>query len=141
MLESLQKQQQFLNIWKKGKKGKKLKEDEKEIYEIMKIHHEYHKVFDSGDIYSMLGKKDREKQNPFFHVILHKMIKKQIEERDPGIVRAVYHHLVNNKGIDSHKVYHGFMIVLADEISEMMKNKVKFNVERYKSRIEKFLES
>ncbi|MCD4783690.1 MAG: DUF1841 family protein [Candidatus Eremiobacteraeota bacterium] len=138
MFESLQKQQKLMDVWKKGKNEIKLKIDEQEIYEIMKMHPEYHKFFDSGDVFNMLNKK--EKTNPFFHIILHTLVKKQVDEREPGIVRAAYHHLVNNKDIDSHEAYHGFMIILADEMHDMMKRRGKLNMERYKSRIEKFLE-
>lgn len=137
MFDSLQKQKKLLNVWKKGKKGRKLNDDEQEIYETMKMHPEYHDFLDA-DIFDTLNK--REKENPFFHVILHTLLKKQIDKREPGIVRAAYHHLVNNRGIDSHEAYHSLMIILADEMHNMMKSKGKFNMERYKNRIEKFFE-
>lgn len=138
MFENLKKREQFFDLWKKRNEPENLGSQEKYIVKAMQEHEEYHQLWNSGDVYQALNFKTSE--DPFFHVTIHAMLEKHIDEESPPEVKQAYNHL-KNKGIPRHKILHSLGIILGDEIYEMMKQKRGFNVESYSDRMRKFLET
>lgn len=138
MFESLNKQQFFLDVWQKREQKGSLSREELEILDAMEMHPEFVEYWEMDDIFETLNKGENQ-VNPFFHITLHNIIKKQIDDNNPAMVGKAYRHLVEKKKADPHEALHSLMIILADEIFNILKHKKAFNQEKYEKRMEKFI--
>ncbi len=124
-----------MEIWKKRGEKKNLSKQDALFLQAMEEHKEYWNLWESGNVYEVLNYKN---EDPFFHITIHALVQKQIDEKEPPEVEKAYKHLLK-KGATPHQATHSIGIILADEILQMMKEKTPFNEERYKKRRKKFL--
>lgn len=137
MLDKLTKQEVFLHIWKNRHDKENMEQQHQDILKAMEDHKEYHHLWESENIYAMLNRKQQE--NPFLHITLHSILQRQIEDGKPEEVVKAFTHLTTKKNLNQEKAMHSMMLILADEMFAMMKEKRAFDEENYKKRINKFL--
>jgi len=137
MFENLKKQEHFLKIWEMRHRKDEVSTENREYIDAMEMHPEYREIWDSSNIYEVMNRSDE--VNPFLHITLHTILKRQMDNKDPEPVHLVYKHLTEKKGIDSHKAMHSLMLILSDEIYDMMKEKRVFDRKNYEKRMRKFL--
>lgn len=137
MFDKLTKQEIFLQIWKNRHDKENLEEQHGDILKAMEEHKEYHHLWDSENIYAMLNQVQQE--NPFLHITLHSILERQIENRNPEEVAKAFHHLTKKKNLSKDKALHSMIVILADEMFVMMKEKRAFDEENYKKRMKKFI--
>ncbi len=137
MLDKLTKQEVFLHIWKNRHDKENMELQHRDILNAMEDHKEYHHLWESENIYAMLNRKQQE--NPFLHITLHSILQRQIEDGKPKEVAEAFHHLTKEKQLKEEKALHSLMVILADEMFGMMKEKRPFDEENYKKRMKGFL--
>lgn len=139
MFDKLTKQEVFLQIWKTRHDKDTLEEQHQDILKAMEQHEEYHHLWESENIYSMLNQVQQE--NPFLHITLHSMIQRQIDDGKPTEVAEAFRHLITKKKLTEEKALHSLMVILADEMFNMMKEQRAFDEENYKKRMKIFMKT
>jgi hypothetical protein len=138
MFDKLKKKERFLEIWKNRANSEIFTTEEKHIADAMEEHREYHKLWNSGDIYQVLNHPGDE--DPFYHVVVHSILEQQAEMNSPEEVGDALQHLLK-KGASRHEAVHAMGVILADEMFEMLRNQKPFDNDRYRQRLGKFLDT
>ena len=140
-LEELRKfnREHFHWIWKIAQAGdlETLSEEDMCLAKIMLEHEEYHNQFEIADHLSEHEFDAETETDPFLHIVLHQVVENQLEARDPI---EVYQFLnaMRKKKISRHEVIHFISSIITVLIYTCLKEKKKFDLERYKYLLKKY---
>ena len=130
---------EFHNIWEDSKAGKALEGEEKVIAHLMKQHPEFHQEFEMADVYADIDLQyDPDKEvNPFLHIAIHAIVENQLAANDPPGVAEFFKRRKYKKET-RHETSHMVGLLIMEQIFEMFKNAVPFDLDRYKRDLEKY---
>ena len=130
---------EFHSIWEDSKAGKVLEGDEKVIAHLMKQHPEFHQEFEMADVYADIDLQyDPDKEvNPFLHIAIHSIVENQLAANDPPEVAEFFKRRKYKKET-RHETSHMVGLFIMEQIFEILKNGVPFDLDRYKRDLEKY---
>jgi hypothetical protein len=130
---------EFHSIWEDSKDGKALEGDEKVIAHLMKQHPEFHQEFEMADVYADIDLQyDPDKEvNPFLHIAIHAIVENQLAANDPPGVAEFFKRRKYKKET-RHETSHMVGLFIMEQIFEIFKNGVPFDLDRYKRDLEKY---
>ena len=127
------------SIWEDSKAGKALEGEEKLIAHLMKQHPEFHQEFEMADVYADIDLQyDPDKEvNPFLHIAIHAIVENQLVANDPPEVAEFFKRRKYKKET-RHETSHMVGVFIMEQIFEILKNSVPFDLDRYKRDLEKY---
>jgi len=140
MIESLFKTLQQLNrkhlhlIWQRARKNElnELTEDERRLAEVMLAHsEEYFNQFEFADLLVDHDFDPEKEVNPFFHIVLHVIAEKQVEDRNPIEAFQFYNAMLKKK-CSRHEAIHLIMAILIYFLFPVLQRKGKFKLDTYR---------
>jgi len=138
ILQSLSRKE-FHRIWEDLKSGKALEGEEKVIAHIMKQHPEFHQQFEMADVYADIDLQyDPDKEvDPFLHIAIHSIVENQLAAHDPPEVAEFFKRRKYKKET-RHETSHMVGLLIMEQIFEIVKSRVPFDLDRYKRDLEKY---
>ena len=124
----------FYEIWKKAQKGdlETITEEEKHLAKIMLDHSsEYFNQFEFADATADHEYDPGTEVNPFLHVTLHAIAKKQVEVRDPIEAFQFYNAMLKNK-CSRHEAIHLLLTIMIKFLFQTLKEKIVFPLDSYR---------
>ena len=127
-------------IWRcaRDEKLEDLDEEERRLGKTMLQHsEEYFNQFEFADVVADREFDPESEVNPFLHVVLHAVIEKQLEDRDPIEAFQFYNAMVRNK-CTRHEAIHLLMAILVRFLFPMLKTHTAFPLNRYSELLKKY---
>lgn len=85
-------------VWERQTKGQKLRPDEQELLEILTLHPEWEHIYSNPQKYMKHKFDPRKEEDPFVHILLHQMLRKQMKSGELPEMQAAYERLSRKKG-------------------------------------------
>jgi hypothetical protein len=138
ILQSISRKK-FHQIWDDLKAGKSLEGEERVIAHAMEQHPEFHQQFEMADVYADINLQyDPDKEvDPFLHIAIHSIVENQLAANDPPEVAEFFKRRKYKKET-RHETSHMVGLLITDQIFEILKNRVPFDLDRYKRDLEKY---
>lgn len=121
-------------IWRVAQDGKLdgLAEEEKRLGKIMLAHSdEYFNQFEFADVLADHDFSPDGESNPFLHVVLHAVIEKQLEDRNPIEAYQFYNAMLKNK-CTRHEAIHLLLVILIQFLFPLLKKGGRFPLDNYR---------
>ena len=110
------------SIWERRETPAALIPPERKLLELMRRHPEYRPFWD--------GAEPDEGENPFLHVMMHRMVEEQIDQGDPPEARAAYERCVAAGG-DPHDALHEIIQAFGLALHRMAETRGALDREEY----------
>jgi hypothetical protein len=120
---------------KKESDAERMRSEEEVIFEkVLQEHPKYSEELEDWD-WNRVYDPDTE-VNPYMHLEIHKTIEKQLSTNTPPEVRQTLDRLMKS-GLSRHESIHKIGTALVGEIYDILRNKKRYNKERYINRLKK----
>ncbi|HPL67827.1 MAG TPA: DUF1841 family protein [Smithellaceae bacterium] len=127
------------DVWEAAKAGSVAhldKEDQKLAQIMMQHQEEFHNQFEFADVMSGHDFDPEHETNPFLHILLHLMVEKHLELRDP--IEAYQFYLsMRRKKSNHHEVVHLVSTVFVYFLFEALKYKKPFDNDGYRNTLKR----
>jgi len=130
----------IFSIWQQAKNYnlEKLNEDDRQLAKIMLEHEdEFFNYFEFADILNDVEYDNENEVNPFLHIIMHSIIEKQLQTKEPLEVSQFYNSMRKNQ-LSHHDTIHLLCNILVPMIINVIKEKESFNIGLYTSFLSKY---
>jgi F0F1-type ATP synthase gamma subunit len=122
-------------VWERNKNGIKLRPDEQELLEILRMHPEWEPIYSNPQKYAKYKFDPRKEEDPFVHILLHQMLRKQMKSKEMPEMQAAYERLARKKGAKAAE--EAILDIFLEEVAKAVQQKKMVNLESLKARLSK----
>ena len=120
-------------VWERSKNGVKLRPDEQELLEILQMHPEWEPIYSNPQKYSKYKFDPKKEEDPFVHILLHQLLRRQMKSRELPELQAAYDRLARKKGAKAAE--EAILEIFLDEVFKAVQQRKMVNLESLKARL------
>jgi hypothetical protein len=120
-------------VWERHKKAQKLRPDEQELLEILNLHPEWEPIYGNPQKYMKHRFDPLKEEDPFVHILLHQMVRKQMKSKELPEMQAAYDRLSRKKGAKAAE--EAILDIFLEEVAKAVQQKKMVSLEGLKLRL------
>ncbi|MHA2621206.1 MAG: DUF1841 family protein [bacterium JZ-2024 1] len=120
-------------VWERHKSGKKLRPDEQELLEILNLHPEWESIYNNPQKYMKHKFDPRKEEDPFVHILLHQMLRKQMKSKELPEMQGAYDRLKQKKGAKAAEEI--ILETFLEEVAKAVQQRKMVSIESLKQRL------